>query len=208
MRLIAVTQRVDLVPRPTGAPERRDALDQAWTPFLAAADCLAVEMPNHPVTARRLFETLPFTGLLLTGGNDLFDQGGDAPERDETEASLLEAARVLSLPVIGVCRGMQLIQRAFGVALEAVEGHVADRQVVRVGDQPRAANSYHRWGARASSSDLSVWAHAEDGVVKAVRHISEPLVGLMWHPERLSPFDPRDVRLFKQTFAARKTVAA
>lgn len=208
MRLIAVTQRVDMVPRPSGTPERRDALDQGWTAFLAEAGCLPVVMPNHAVTARRLFETLPFSGLLLTGGNDLFDHGGDAPERDEAEAALLAAARVLPLPVIGVCRGMQMIQRAFGVRLEAIEGHVADRQVIRIGDQPRKANSYHHWGARSSAPDLPVWAHADDGVVKAVRHVSEPLVGLMWHPERLSPFDPRDVRLFKQTFGPRRAAAA
>lgn len=208
MQLIAVTQRVDLIPRPFGQAERRDALDQGWTKFLAAAGCSPVLMPNHAPTALTLFDDLPIRGLLLTGGNDLVAQGGDAPERDATETALLAAARALKMPVIGVCRGMQLLQQAFGVALQPVDGHVARRQTIRVGDQPRITNAYHRWGSRETVADLAVWAQAEDGVVKAVRHLSEPLVGLMWHPERLEPFDPRDLALFSQTFAPRRAVTA
>lgn len=206
--MIAVTQRVDLIPRPEGRAERRDALDQGWTAFLAAADCLPVLMPNHAPTALTLFDDLPIRGLLLTGGNDLVGQGGDAPERDATEVALLAAARALKMPVIGVCRGMQLLQQAFGVALQPVDGHVAQRQTIRIGDQPRAVNAYHRWGARETVADLAVWAQAEDGIVKAVHHISEPLVGLMWHPERLSPFDQRDLGLFRQAFAPRSRASA
>jgi putative glutamine amidotransferase len=161
-------------------------------------------MPNHAPTALTLFDDLPIRGLLLTGGNDLSDLGGDAPERDAAETVLLAAARTLGLPVIGVCRGMQLLQRAFGVALQPVSGHVAPRQVIRIGDQPRATNAFHTWGAKATAPNLAVWAQAEDGVVKAVRHTHEPLIGLMWHPERLEPFDPRDVALFRQTFRTRQ----
>ncbi|USQ95290.1 gamma-glutamyl-gamma-aminobutyrate hydrolase family protein [Caulobacter sp. RL271] len=200
MLKVAVSQRVDVVTRPHGPPERRDALDQTWVRFLAAAGLSPVLMPNHAPTALTLFDDLPVQGLILTGGNDLFDHGGDAPERDVTETALLAAARSLGLPVIGVCRGMQVLQRAFGVALAPVEGHVAPRQTITVGDQPRVANAFHTWGARQTAPDLTVWALAQDGVVKAVRHAREPLVGLMWHPERLDPFDPGDVALFRQMF--------
>lgn len=208
MLMIAVSQRVDLAPRSNGPAERRDALDQAWVRFLSTAGILPVLVPNHAPTALTLFDDLPIRGLLLTGGNDLADHGGDAPERDATETVLLAAARTLGLPVIGVCRGMQVLQRAFGVALQPVEGHVAARQIIRVGDQPRTANAFHTWGARATAPDLAVWAQAEDGVIKAVRHVREPLIGLMWHPERLDPFDPRDVALFRQTFDPRRGVQA
>ena len=50
--------------------------------------------------------------MVLTGGNDLAALGGDAPERDATENALLDAAESRRLPVIGVCRGMQVIQAA------------------------------------------------------------------------------------------------
>jgi gamma-glutamyl-gamma-aminobutyrate hydrolase PuuD len=208
MRLIAVTQRVDTVLTGSGGVERRDGLDQAWIPFMAAAGCLPLLMPNHAPTALTLLDDLPVQGLLLTGGNDLAAYGGDAPERDAAEFALLAAARVLRLPVIGVCRGMQVVQQAFGVPLQPLEGHVAAHQEVEVNGRLEPVNSYHRWGARGTAPQLAVWARSGDGVVKAVRHLREPILGLMWHPERVSPFAERDVALFRQVFERRTEIAA
>ncbi len=208
MKLVAVTQNVDLVGRASGPPERRDTLDQAWTRFLLAADCLAVPLPNHPATAVRLLRDLPIDGLLLSGGNDFVDHGGFASERDETEAELLDLARRWRMPVIGVCRGMQALQRAFQVPLMSVEGHVARRQTIDIDGRDTVVNSFHRWGAITTHPALEVWARAPDGVVKAVRHSTEPLVGLMWHPERITPFDQRDIALFRRTLSLGEEVAA
>lgn len=206
--LVAVTQRVDIVQRETGAPERRDALDQAWPKFLTAAGFRAVPIPNHVATALALFNALPLRGLVFTGGNDLVAYGGDAPERDATESALLGAARARRLPVIGVCRGMQLLQHACGVQLEAVEGHVVASQIVQSLQGQRTVNSFHRYGARESSGKLPTWASSNDGVVKAVRHVSENQVGVMWHPERITPFDKSDLELFSTTFSPREELAA
>jgi gamma-glutamyl-gamma-aminobutyrate hydrolase PuuD len=206
--LVAVSQRVDLVLRDNGDPERRDALDQAWPRFLAAAGFRAVPMPNHAATALALFTSLPVRGLLLTGGNNLVAYDGDAPERDATESTLLGAARARRIPVIGVCRGMHVLQHVFGVSLLPVEGHVAARQRVRSSFGDRIVNSFHCFGASESAPELVAWATAEDGVVKAVRHATEPLVGIMWHPERFAPFDEADLGLFRSSFAAREELGA
>lgn len=206
--LIAVTQRVDIVPRDTGGPERRDALDQAWVRFIAAAGFRAVPVPNHVATALTLLTSLPVRGLLLTGGNDLTAYGGDAPERDATESALLGAARARRLPVIGVCRGMQVMQHACGVRLVPIEGHVAPEQRVQSIHGARVVNSYHRFGAWESAPELAPWATADDGVVKAVRHATEPLVGIMWHPERMKPFAKEDLDLFRSSFGIRAELAA
>ena len=197
MKLVAVTQRVDIS---SGGRERRDALDQAWAVFLGACGLTGVPVPNHPVTARYLLDTLPVEGVLLTGGNDLTDYGGTAPERDETERALLEQARHRHLPVVGVCRGMQVIQRAYGISLEPVTDHVAASQVVLVDGVREEVNSYHMWGTRETDPALAVWARAEDGVVEAVRDSDCLRVGIMWHPERFAIARPRDVSLFQQSF--------
>jgi putative glutamine amidotransferase len=206
--LIGVTQRVDIIPRGEGMVERRDALDQAWVRFLNAAGFRAVPLPNHAPTALALFNGLPLRGLLLTGGNDLIAYDGDAPERDATESALLGAARTRRVPVVGVCRGMEVLLHSCGVRLEAIEGHVTDRQSVQSETGERIVNSYHRLGARETGPELIKWARSSDGVVKGVRHVRENLVGLMWHPERLVPFADEDLDLFRKAFLPRAELAA
>jgi putative glutamine amidotransferase len=197
MKAVAITQRVSLVP---AYGERRDCLDQAWTKFLAACGLLPVLLPNVTEAALALCEGAGIAGLVLTGGNDLAVLGGDAPERDAVENALLDLAARRGWPTLGVCRGMQVIQRRFAIPLQRVEGHVAQRQVIRIEGVPREVNSYHRFAAFDSLPPLEVWAAADDGVVKAIRHSSEPITGIMWHPERSIPFSSADVALFCRVF--------
>lgn len=197
MRKVAITQRVAVNP---GYDERRDCLDQAWPQFLAACGLMPVIVPNVPDLALTMFSAADVSGLVLTGGNDLVSLGGNAPERDATENALVDMAESRDMPVLGVCRGMQLLQQRSGIPLHRVEGHVTRRQVIRVNDVPAEVNSYHHFAAVESRVPLEVWALADDGVVKAVRHAVRPTFGIMWHPERMEPFMARDIALFRRIF--------
>jgi gamma-glutamyl-gamma-aminobutyrate hydrolase PuuD len=200
MKAVAVTQRVSVVP---AYGERRDCLDQAWVRFLAACGLLPILLPNVPDVAVALCERAGIAGLVLTGGNDLAVLGGDAPERDAVENALLDLVERRGLPVLGVCRGMQVIQHRFAIPLRRVEGHVAQRQVIRIDGEPTEVNSYHNFAAFDSRPPLDVWALADDGVVKAIRHSAQPITGIMWHPERFAPFSASDVVLFRQVFGVK-----
>jgi len=198
VKAVAITQRVSVVP---AYGERRDCLDQAWTKFLLACELLPVLLPNVTEAALGLCERAGITGLVLTGGNDLAVLGGNAPERDAVENALLDLAERRKLPVLGVCRGMQVIQQRCGIPLRRVEGHVTQRQVIRINGEPKEVNSYHHFGAFDSRPPLDVWAVADDGVVKAIRHSTQPITGIMWHPERSAPFSPADIVLFREIFS-------
>jgi N5-(cytidine 5'-diphosphoramidyl)-L-glutamine hydrolase len=200
MTLIAVSQRVAVDP-PVG--ERRDCLDQSWAAFLADCGLTPLPVPNDIRAIRHLVALTPIRGILLTGGNNLAVYGGDAPERDAAESTLLDIADERDLPVLGVCRGMQVLQDRFGIALERVSGHVAPRQVIAINGVPEEVNSYHDFGARETRLPLETWAAAADGVVKAVRHGRRPMVGIMWHPERMTPFAARDLSLVRSFFRPR-----
>lgn len=197
MKPVAITQRVSVVP---SYGERRDCLDQAWTRFLSACGLLPALLPNVTEVALALCDRADIAGLVLSGGNDLAALGGDAPERDAVENALLDLAERRGLPVLGVCRGMQVIQQRFSIPLLRVEGHVEQCQVIRIDGERKQVNSYHRFAAFGSRWPLEVWAVADDGVVKAIRHSTAPVTGIMWHPERLNPFSPADVLLFRQVF--------
>ena len=192
--IIAVTQRVAIDPR---HGERRDALDQRWTPFLAACGLVPLLLPNDVEAALSLMAATPLRGLLLTGGNTLAAYGGDAPERDRVEQEALAFARARRMPVLGVCRGMQVLLHAFGVPLAQVDGHVGRPHALTGG---RTVNSFHDFAAVDAAGPLSITARAADGVIEAVAHPAERIRGVMWHPERADTFDCDDIGLVRSLF--------
>ena len=78
---------------------------------------MPVALPNVIEVAVALCSGADVTGLVLTGGNDLAALGGDAPERDATENAVLDVAESRGLPVLGVCRGMQVVQQRCAIPL-------------------------------------------------------------------------------------------
>ncbi len=198
MKLIAVSQRVVF---DAATSERRDALDQRWTGFFEACGFTPLLIPNHVATARRLMELESVCGVLLTGGNDLAAYGGDAPERDATEQCLIDEAERRGRPVLGVCRGMQVLLHRAGVSLQRVSGHVAVRHALRLPSGPADVNSYHGWGATSTVPTLEVCATADDGVIEAVIQRQRQWLGIMWHPERETPYRTADLELVSRFFS-------
>jgi gamma-glutamyl-gamma-aminobutyrate hydrolase PuuD len=196
MKTVAVTQRVVIDPPHS---TRRDCLDQVWSKFLLACGLAPVPVPNSVEAALAICGQVD--GIVLTGGNDLAEYGGDAPERDATETALLDMAERRGLPVLGVCRGMQMILHRFGSPLHRVEGHVAPRQRILIDGRVADVNSFHNFAAKEVHPPLITWAVADDGVIKAVKHQQGRVFGMMWHPERLEPFRADDMALFAKVFA-------
>ena len=199
MKRIAITQRVDSA---ENYEERRDALDQNWHTFLHEVDIIALPLPNTPASVQTIVSEIKFDGIILSGGNDLALYGGDAPERDETEKILLDHAIKQDIPLMGVCRGLQFIQVAFGATLHRVANHVAVNHKISFDTHADTVNSFHNFGTTEGVSALVTMAVAEDGVIEAVSHRDHRIHGIMWHPERESPFRPSDIKLFQDFFGA------
>lgn len=196
MARVLITQRVD-VSQPYG--ERRDALDQRWYGFLNAVGVEAIALPNDEVMARTLLAGQTFQGVILSGGNDLASLGGDAPERDRVEQMVLDMACAQKFPVIGVCRGMQLIAEYFASTLGKVTNHAGTRHSILFENGiSREVNSYHHYAVTHMGDSLHVTAHAPDGVVEAFQHEHDSILAMMWHPEREAVADVADITLFQQ----------
>ena len=197
MKLVAVSQRVEWL---AARQERRDALDQRMAAFLCAAGVLPAPAPNglitqDPALLERWLHTLDPFGVVLTGGYDL----GVHPDRDRTEAALLDFAHARSRPVLGVCRGMQAMGAWAGTGLKPVDGHVRTRHVL-TGEVSGAVNSFHAFALNACPKGFKITAHSADGEIEAIRHLTSPWEGWMWHPEREPVFDPRDLQGVRRLF--------
>jgi gamma-glutamyl-gamma-aminobutyrate hydrolase PuuD len=199
---IAVTQQVSDYPE---LAEKRDGLDQRWLPFLDACGLLPILLPNDEKMAKSLIQEIQPEGILLTGGGDLTKYGGAYPERDQVEGALLHYAMAENIPLVGICRGMQAIQNLFNVPLEGVDGHIAEEFEILIDGKCFMVNSYHNLGSKITVDELAVWAVARDGIIMAIRHSSHPILGIMWHPERIYPFRPDDIQLIAKFFSNHKT---
>lgn len=180
-------------------PERRDALAQDWAVCLERWNILPLLVPNRWRDPASLVTQWGAEALLLTGGNDIgHDEGSRdvAPERDRTETTLLAWAEECGVPVLGVCRGAQMLNLHCGGRLRPADAdHHDDRRLhpVRFAshwDLPDTrVNSYHDWtiGPDDLADPLEVQALAEDGTVEVFQHGGRPWLGMMWHPERQDP---------------------
>lgn len=212
MRRIAVSQRRDAI---AGRDETRDALDVRlggllWNlGFLPIPLCSAIASARRNATedaraAAEYLDALAPESIVLSGGNDI----GQAPERDNLEHAALAYARLHRVPVLGICRGMQMIHVHQGGELVLQTGHVAVAHTVTgewLGEGRRTVNSYHNQGVPgdALGAELEPLACAEDGSVEALRHCHLPWLGIMWHPERDTPTAEADQKLIKNHLGAR-----
>ncbi|MFM7061592.1 MAG: gamma-glutamyl-gamma-aminobutyrate hydrolase family protein [Actinomycetes bacterium] len=204
-RRIAITQRVV-----TSRDERRDALDQRWTSLADRLDALVVPVPNVLSDHESWLDAVNPDLVVLSGGNDLasVSDGPDvAPERDALERALIDRAVADGLPVLGVCRGMQMLVVHFGGHVEAVPNHAGTQHSITValGDErprTRTVASHHRWGVPLGGlpPSFGVVATAGDGTIEGIMHSAHPLFGMMWHPERGALHD-EDVSFLRSLLA-------
>ncbi len=173
-------------------------------------------------------------GLIFTGGGDLdpaLYNGimhptiyGVDPERDACELALAELGLKSDIPLLGICRGLEVLMVASGGDLVS---HVPDEfgQAVRhrsevqrpskhhvqvlqgsrlakiVGATEIAVVSWHHQAVRAAPLDWRITAQAPDGLIEALEHEHHTwAIALQWHPE-LSPTDPIQQQIF-QAFVA------
>lgn len=210
---IGITQRVESLP---DRDERRDCLDQRWAPLLFELGLCPVPVPNGLDDPALWAEAAGVSGFILSGGNDLAHLPGarnTAPERDRTERALIEMSETRKLPLLGVCRGLQMLVDVHGGRLTRAEGHIAAPHALHASDtgpMPLASrervNSFHDFAVDPAGlpAPLQSVATAPDGTVEAVVHTQARQWGVMWHPER-APFDPADRDILRALFLESNT---
>ena len=193
MLRVGLTQRVEIH---SERKEHRDCLDQAWAPLLIAQNLVPIPLPNQGADPGILLRELKLDGVILTGGNDLGSVAGGseaAPERDLFEEKLLRACGERGVPVLGVCRGLQMMVVHHGGTVRRIPQHAATTHPLTLHApeimplrKGMIVNSFHQFGIRPQDlgPNLKLIATAPDGSVEAAAHRTLRQWGVMWHPER------------------------
>lgn len=204
--LVGITQRIDKV---NDYDEWRDSVDQRLVEWVIYAGFIPVPVPNNLVNAssesgahpllEQWLKSINIHALLLSGGNDI----GLAAQRDVTEKFLLKWAEKHNKPVLGICRGMQMMGIHVGGKLIKVSGHVNTRHKLQfdkgsIFKTVESVNSYHNYALEACPDVFSVLAKSDDGNIEAIRHRELPWEAWMWHPERESRFLTSQIERFKR----------
>lgn len=164
-----------------------------------------------PVTALHVPNISKYDGLLLPGGGDidprLFGQLPKGtrffdPVLDRIQLAILRAFVWERKPVLGICKGMQLINIFFGgdmfQNLSSAKEHeyVGQDQMHETKACPKSklfdlygekfvVNSAHHQGVDLPGRGIIYTQYAKDGVVEGLEHGHLPILGVQWHPERL-----------------------
>lgn len=209
-------------------------LPVAYVQAVVAAEGLPLLLPPIPVVIEAVLPRLD--GLILAGGPDiepsrygadpLESTGAPRVDRDAAELGLVTAALAAGRPVLGICRGLQMLNVARGGTLHqhlpdildssehapapAVYGHhpikVSPGSLLAesLGRTEAEVPSYHHQGIDKLGTGLTVSAVAPDGTIEAIEDQSMPFcLAVQWHPEVGD-----DPSLFTALIAAARSTAA
>jgi putative glutamine amidotransferase len=207
---------------PPGPKPPRFGINQSYVRALTAAGCAPVLIPllSNDERLHAIYERLD--GIVFPGGADVAptEYGEEPidnlnviePERDRTELTLARWAYEDNLPILGICRGQQLLNVALGGSLyqdlrhqgvtevEHAEAHGRGRTAmihqVRLDPDSRLAqlidetsldvNSLHHQAVKSVAPRLRVTGKSDDGVIEALESEDRRfLIAVQWHPEEI-----------------------
>ena len=179
--------------------ETRDALSHDWVDYIneILPQSFLIPIPNNLSVIDQWLFALGLDALVLSNGNDI----GEYRKRDETERVAIRFAIKHKLPIIGFCRGLQMINEYFGGKLTkdlkkaTSVSHVATNHAVDIIDQSFQeifnaqtlnVNSFHNCGITEHQlgQSLKAFAVSPDKVVEGLIHEELPILAIQWHPER------------------------
>lgn len=222
------------------AEHHRIYVNQGYVDAVIKAGGIPVMLPltlSHETTDHLLDHV---DGVILSGGQDVHPSfykeephpllGTTAVERDEYELNIIQTMSRANKPILGICRGMQLLNVAFGgtlyqdlslnpmTKLSHSQSEKWDQATHRIdfiphtlmrtifGSEKTMANSFHHQAVKDLAAGFTVGAVSEDGVIEGIVKEGDGhwVVAVQWHPELMWETQPEMGRLFSALVAQAK----
>ena len=148
---------------------------------------------NFNTNNKKKFLSLRPIGLILSGGNDLYDKVRSKENliRDNYEIKLLDLAIRNNIPVLAVCRGFQLVAKFFGSKITKTVNHVRSTHTLKINNKKNElktkvlkVNSYHNYAINNLPSFFDFTVKHSDGSIEIAKSNRYKILSLMFHPER------------------------
>ena len=169
-----------------------DFLEHTWINFFESGKHEFLIIPNS-VKNLKLFlinEKKPAL-VILPGGNNLFGRDKLTKNRLKIEKELIKYSINKKIALLGVCRGMQVINNYFGGEIEKISGHMKATSKIFFTEpifnqKTIQVKCFHNFCIKSNliPKELKIIATDKRNNVEMFRHYKKKIIGVMWHPER------------------------
>ena len=167
-----------------------DFVDHYWINYFKLKKISFFSIPNI-INFKENFTQNKIKLIILPGGNDIYSKDKISKIRLKVEFKLIRYALKNDIPILGICRGMQVINLFFKGKQNRINGHMRTNHKIYFkkkffSKKIMNVNSFHNFGIplKKMSNKLNVIALDKDKNVEIFKHKRKKILGLMWHPER------------------------
>ena len=172
-----------------------DFVDYYWINFFEKKKIKFIILPNSQIATKSILKKFKkkIDLVILQGGNDIFTRNKIINKRHTIENYVINFSIKNKLPILGICRGMQVLNLFFGGKLIKVKNHMRTFHEIKYQNknnflkkQSLKVNSFHNFGIDKKSlgTNLEIIAFATDNTIEEFKHYKYKIYGTMWHPER------------------------
>ena len=167
-----------------------DFLDHYWIDYFGKKKSDYNLIPNNIYLSEKILKKINL--LILTGGNDIISNKKESLIRNKIEKNLIKKAIKKKIPILGICRGAQLLNISFGGKIKKVRNHMRTRHNIYIEKNDIIkkkilnVNSFHNFGIEKNNLSKKFDRIAFDKEKNIEMFISKKnkIIGVMWHPER------------------------
>jgi N5-(cytidine 5'-diphosphoramidyl)-L-glutamine hydrolase len=167
-----------------------DFIDHYWLNYFEKKNINYYLVPNKKKLSKKKIEEINL--LIIPGGNDVSNSLNTSKIRNSIETNLIKICFKKKIPILGICRGAQLLNKSFGGKIKKVKKHMRTRHNISfinkeiVKKELLNVNSFHNDGIKKNdlSKVFKMLASDKDENVEMFISKDKKIIGTMWHPER------------------------